>query len=129
MKFLDDCIDFPLLKERIEYYNEIFNTPRSVYEFVEKHAQRVEWQIMRIYRNRNLIIHNGKSMPYLGLLIENLHSYVDDFLDYIVNNMAEGHSVNSMCQILFAQECEWLDNFSKKKGDIDHDTIVSMLLI
>lgn len=60
----DKCKEFPLLKERIEYYAETFLTLKSTYEFVEKHAERVKWQIMRIYRNRNLIIHNGDSMPY-----------------------------------------------------------------
>ena len=83
-KALDSCGDFPLLKERISYYASELASPAKVYSFVEKHAERVRWQIMRIYRNRNLIIHNGSKMSYLSLLIENLHSYVDDFITYIV---------------------------------------------
>lgn len=123
----DKCKKFPLLKERIEYYTETFCTLKSTYEFVEKHAQRVKWQIMRIYRNRNLIIHNGHSMPYLTLLIENLHSYVDDFLEYTVQNMAKGHTINSMCQNLFAKECEWLADFSNKKNNYDEEKVQRIL--
>lgn len=123
----DKCKGFPLLKERIEYYAETFLTLKSTYEFVEKHAERVKWQIMRIYRNRNLIIHNGDSMPYLTLLIENLHSYVDDFLEYTVQNMANGHTINSMCQNLFAKECEWLADFANKKENYDEEKVQRIL--
>lgn len=121
------CKDFPLLKERIEYYAETFLTLKSTYEFVEKHAERVKWQIMRIYRNRNLIIHNGDSMPYLTLLIENLHSYVDDFLEYTVQSLANGHTINSMCQNLFAKECEWLADFANKKANYDEEKVQKIL--
>ena len=41
----------------------------AAYSFAEKHSDRVRWQIMRIYRNRNLIIHNADSMPYLMIFL------------------------------------------------------------
>lgn len=125
--FLQNCTDFPLLKERMEYYAKMFRTPFQVYEFVEKHAECVKWQIMRIYRNRNLIVHNGDTMPYVDLLIENLHSYVDDFLTYTTHNLAKGHTINSMCQELFAKECEWIADFSNKKAEMNLDMVMKML--
>lgn len=126
-EFLSKCQDFPLLKERIEYYRQMLSKPVDVYNFVEKHAERVKWQVMRIYRNRNLIIHNGESMPYLALLIENLHSYVDDFLTYVLHSLSEEHDINSMCQVLFAKECEWLADFSDKKAVMNKERIREML--
>ncbi|MDD3141172.1 MAG: hypothetical protein PHX08_19690 [Lachnospiraceae bacterium] len=126
-KFFEVCADFPLLHERIEYYSTKLKTPVDAFNFVEKHATRVKWQIMRIYRNRNLIIHNGDSMPYLGLLIENMHSYVDDFLRYTIHSLSKGNSVNSMCQELFVQECEWIATFSKKSATMDTHMIEKML--
>ena len=125
--FLSCCADFPLLKERIQYYESTLASPIKVYEFVEKHAERVKWQVMRIYRNRNLIVHNGDSMPYMDLLIENLHSYVDDFLSFVIHNLAEGHTVDSMCQKLFARECDWLADFSNRKATMTVDVISRML--
>ena len=111
----------------MEYYAKMFRTPFQVYEFVEKHAECVKWQIMRIYRNRNLIVHNGDTMPYVDLLIENLHSYVDDFLTYTTHNLAKGHTINSMCQELFAKECEWIADFSNKKAEMNLDMVMKML--
>ncbi len=124
---LKEIIDYPLLKERIEYYSNILSTRDKVYSFVEKHAERVKWQIMRIYRNRNLIIHNGESMPYLSLLIENLHYYVDDFLDYVLLNVSSGTSIESICQKLYVEECEWIKCFKNKKELVNQADIRKLI--
>ncbi len=82
---------------------------------------------MRIYRNRNMIIHNGENMSYLSLLIENLHSYVDDFISYVIHGVAEGKDINAMCQELFVKECEWNSKFQKVKDPITLKQIKYML--
>lgn len=127
-EFLCNCNDFPLLKERINYYNSTLSDPRKVYDYVEKHANRVRWQIMRIYRNRNLIVHNASKMPYLSLLIENLHSYVDDFLYYTISSISNGKSILSMCQELYIKECKWHSNFAKNKKNILTKEDIEMML-
>ena len=126
---LASCDDFPLLRERIDYYYNTLGTPAKVHAFVEKHADRVRWQIMRIYRNRNLIIHNGRKMPYLPLLIENLHSYVDDFITYIIHSMAKGKDINAMCQELFVKECKWNSTLLRNKEAITEEQIKYILAI
>lgn len=107
----------------------MLSKPADVYAFVEKHAERVKWQIMRIYRNRNLIIHNGDNMPYLELLIENLHSYVDDFMSYLIHCLSEGATVSRMCQELFSKECEWLAEFSNSRAGMTSEVICKMLAV
>ena len=124
---LEKCKDFPLLVERISYYYEALQTPAKIHSFVEKHATRVRWQVMRIYRNRNLIIHNGSSMPYLSLLIENLHSYVDDFLAYTIHSLSQKKSIELMCQELFVKECKWNASFPRQKDDITREQIKYIL--
>ena len=125
--FINNCSDFPLLQERINYYSSKLTSTKDIYDFVEKHAERVKWQIMRIYRNRNLIIHNGKSMPYLNLLIENLHSYVDDFIEYVIKSLNSGHTIESMCQELYIKECNWNSKYSRKKKGLNTDIIKELL--
>lgn len=126
-EFITNCENYPLLKERIIYYSGTLKSPKSIYDFVEKHAKRVQWQIMRIYRNRNLIIHNGESMPYLNLLIENLHSYVDEFIEYVFNSVSKGNTIESMCQELFIKECQWNAKFSRAKIDLNAEIITEIL--
>ena len=125
--FLDSCSDFPLLQERIEYYNSELKTPFAVFCFNEKHSRGVRWQVMRIYRNRNMIIHNGKSSPYLSLLVENLHSYVDDFLDYVIQARRQGFNQTAMIHELYAKECEWQKNFQSRSASLSRELIGEML--
>ena len=124
--FLAKCINYPLLHERIEYYSSKLKNISDIYDFVEKHANRVRWQIMRIYRNRNLIIHNGKKMPYLTLLVENLHSYVDDFMEHLMKSAINGRTLESMFQELYIKECNW-GQLRRKKHDLDKAMIKELL--
>lgn len=66
-------------------------------------------------------------MPYLTLLIENLHSYVDDFLSYTIHSLAKGKSIQGMCQELFVKECKWNASFPRIKDEINADHISDIL--
>ena len=121
--WLQSCNDFPLLKFRIQRYREVFNTRGNLAKYIEGHSQRVRWQIMRAYRNRNLIIHNGETMSYTTLLVENLHAYVDALIEYIIIKFAEGHTIESMRQELFANECEWCEQVEKKNSSLNVDAL------
>lgn len=74
---------YPLLQYRMNHYAAIFSDRQKLKTYLENHRRRVGWQISRIYRNRNLIIHDGVSMTYLELLIGNLHFYTDTLLETI----------------------------------------------
>lgn len=121
--WLQSCNDFPLLKFRIQRYRDVFNTRGNLAKYIEDHSQRVRWQIMRAYRNRNLIIHNGETMSYTTLLVENLHAYVDALIEYIITKFAEGHTIESMRQELFANECEWGEQVEKKNSPLNVDAV------
>ena len=76
-----------------------------------------------------MIIHNGETMPYLSLLIENLHAYVDEFFSYLIHSLSKGHNVDSMCQELFSKECDWIADFMNKKAIMSPEMIKKMLAI
>lgn len=77
--------EYPLLTYRIRMYSEhIFTNSQSIYEHLHKHGKRIRWHIMRIYRNRNMIVHNGAYMPYRDIIVENLHYYVDVLIDTLI---------------------------------------------
>lgn len=49
---------------------------KAVAQSLKQHRQNVEWQLRRIYRVRNEILHSGRSVPYLPQLIQHLHTYL-----------------------------------------------------
>lgn len=58
--------EYPILQYRMELFSKhIFCNSKTVFEELMRHKEKLKWQIIRIYRNRNMIVHNGEHMPYL----------------------------------------------------------------
>ena len=77
--------EYPLIQYRMEYFSKIiFADSKSVYEELVRHKHKIRWQIMRIYRNRNMIVHNGEYMPYFETILSNLHYYIDAMFDLLI---------------------------------------------
>lgn len=84
-ELIDSLTETPLLIYRTKQFSEqILCDSQSIYKYLKRHEKRVKWHIMRIYRNRNMIVHNGSSMPYRDIIIENLHYYVDVLIDTLI---------------------------------------------
>lgn len=84
-KLKDALSECPLLKYRVAYFSDsVLVDSKSVVEYLQRHERRIRWHIMRIYRNRNMIVHNGSHMPYLNIIVENLHFYVDVLIDTLI---------------------------------------------
>lgn len=95
-RVIDALIDYPLLVYRIyNFADVVFENSKSIYDYLKRHEKRIRWHIMRIYRNRNMIVHNGSYMPYVGMIAENLHFYVDELLDVLVEYYHIGINNNS----------------------------------
>lgn len=88
-----ECIqNYPLLSYRIEYYSEQFADRIKLKRMLTNHQKRLEWQIMRIYRNRNMIVHDGSHFPYIDLIVQNLHFYIDTLIDTINYYVGKGYN-------------------------------------
>lgn len=83
--------NYPLLKYRIEHYSKQFSDRLELKKVLTNHRKRLEWQIMRIYRNRNMIVHDGSHFPYIDLVVQNLHFYVDTLIDTINAYIGKGY--------------------------------------
>ena len=69
--------DFELLRFRAFQLNKFFSEPSSALKAIEKHQEKLSWQIHRIYRYRNGIIHSGDSPAATGELVSGAHDYFD----------------------------------------------------
>lgn len=84
-ELINNLLDYPLLVYRIRNFSDnVLSNSKTIYEYLQRHEKRVKWHIMRIYRNRNMIVHNGSSMPYRDIIIENLHFYVDVLIETLI---------------------------------------------
>jgi hypothetical protein len=71
----------PLLKFRVFELNKALSSGKHTDELITAHRTRVLWQIRRIYRSRNLMVHAGQKLSFLPRLVENLHYYFHFLLD------------------------------------------------
>ena len=78
--------DYPLLKNRVCVLSNQMMNSKGIKAIIKAHSQRVEWQIYRIYRARNYIIHDANENEHLNEeLVINLHSYVDTLFSEIIS--------------------------------------------
>lgn len=90
----------PLLRHRIFSLMTKLSSANSILDTIIEHQKRVIWHIQRVYRMRNLIIHSGSTLPYLGILVENLHSYTDNILDLIGETIVNHPHLETLNEVM-----------------------------
>ena len=66
----------PLLLFRVFKAWELFKDRKELRDMLTQHAKNVDWQLRRIYRVRNQVMHRGQGSLVISPLIQHLHSYV-----------------------------------------------------
>jgi hypothetical protein len=75
------------LRNRIFILWKAMSQPQELANELKMSSKRVEWHLYRIYRARNLIIHEGEEVPHVSRLLENLHYYFSVTLSRILQSM------------------------------------------
>lgn len=99
--------NFPLLKNRVFDVSGMFSSPGKLIERLELHKKKIAWQLRRIYRTRNLIVHSGRSPDYLDTLIENAHDYLDQVMSAIVEYSCGEKQASSLEQVFDFSKLEY----------------------
>lgn len=90
--------DFHLLRYRAFNLSELFKDPKKLKDVIDTHHLKVAWQLRRIYRTRNLIVHTGRSLFYINTLIENGHAYLDQVLFDIMRMSCNEYRIKTLDQ-------------------------------
>ena len=81
-----DC--HPLLKNRIFGLRKTFSEPRHLLSDLRASSERTIWHLNRIYRARNLIVHEGHEDPVVPFLVDNLQYYLSLTISRILHGMS-----------------------------------------
>lgn len=121
-------IDYPLEAYKFEHYITIFSSKEKMLLDLNRHSNRLRWQIMRIYRNRCMIVHNGKNMPYIKSVLENLHYYIDEVLNYVFSKIDIGidnlEAIFSHARIKESSNIKLLEDKKKTITDDEYHSII-----
>jgi hypothetical protein len=78
----------PLLCNRVKMLWDSLHDPATLGAELNSSKQRLEWQMARIYRARNLIVHHGVEAPYMAVLLDHLHFYFSIALSRILHGLS-----------------------------------------
>ncbi len=91
---------YPVLKYRIECLAEISKDCDKILKLLDDYKKRVDWQIHRMYRTRNLIVHSGKVPYYIKPIGDHLHAYVDYLINELLGTISFGYKFISIDNVL-----------------------------
>lgn len=123
-----DLAHVPLLAFRLQQYKNIFSSGKNIKDFYDRHTKRLAWQIMRIYRNRNMIVHDGNTFPFLDLILQNLHFYIDEIIDIFCEKNKEGFMEASSIILQLAQKEQKYLTAVAKESSFDENNYVQLIL-
>ena len=126
-----DLGNFYLLRNRTHYFSTCLSSPKKILRLLKAHANRVDWQIRRIYRTRNQIVHAGHTPRYINVLIKNVHDYLDIVLGTIGSLASEGTRFSTNDQIFKYAEIilfEYEKSLKDSNGDIDDFNIEALVI-
>lgn len=105
---------YPLLKYRLQKYEHLLNNPKEMQTAYLYHSERISQQIMRIYRTRNMIVHDGSDTVYIDLILQNLHFYLDTLIDTIYAVQKKGYqSITAVFKKMIEVENKMLNSLKK----------------
>jgi hypothetical protein len=96
----DLCSDNPLALHRLWKLYRDYGPHKNVLDAINGHERRVSWQLFRIYRARNNLVHAGRTPSYLDSLILNLAEYFRGAIAIIVHRANREDSESNLDQIV-----------------------------
>lgn len=121
---------YPLLRNRVFKISKTIAKPESLITVIDGHRERVYWQIERIYRARNFIVHDGSAPPHIDALAENSHEYLDAFVDRFMILCADYKVVSTLDEAISHQTKmyeDWISVLTSAKGkEITKENIRSL---
>lgn len=97
----------PVVCNRLFRLWKEFHEPANLRSKLETSAKRVSWQLERIYRARNLLVHTGRRLGYLPYLLKNLEYYFSTVLGRVLHDLTDNEDWTVM-DALQSRKMEWV---------------------
>jgi hypothetical protein len=83
----------PLLNFRLFEGWKHFSSPKSVRLRMERNRRRLRWHLYRIYRARNLLVHDGIALECLPQMADHLQHYVSWLTGRMIQALGHGNQL------------------------------------
>lgn len=119
---LSELNDFELLRYRLYSIATMLRDRRILFREIETHERNLRWQLHRIYRTRNKIVHAGTSSSHIRYLVENAHQYYDDVFDFCIGVSSQFNQINTfeLCFSYARRTYSYYTEMMKSDAYLDH---------
>ena len=100
LKLLEILTANPLALQRVYKLHNDYKTTKSAAQAISDHFDRVYWQIHRVYRARNQLVHAGLTPSYLESIILNQAEYYQSTIATIVSRAKREHHRADIDQVV-----------------------------
>lgn len=73
-----------LLGVRCKELSDLFKNPKTVKGSINSYCQKIEWQLQRLYRVRNSLVHSGETNQNISLFYSHLDHYLNNLLSEVI---------------------------------------------
>lgn len=95
----------PLLRGRLFQMRKSLSSGLEIKKTLEDHQIRIEWQLKRLYRIRNISTHLGQTVNGADVAVNHLHNYFDYIINYMLCCSENGdYIVNTPAVVFKAKE-------------------------
>ena len=101
------CADNPLALHRLWKLHRDFSSTKSAADALKGHEARVYWQVCRIYRARNRVVHAGDAPSIMDSLVLNAAEYYTTAVAAIVNRANRQTASSDIDQIVAEIDIEY----------------------
>ena len=91
----------PLLRSRIFAMRKKFGSGTAISKLLKEHNTKIEWQLQRLYRIRNISTHLGTEIAGTETAINHLHNYFDYVVNYMLCKSENGNFVPNIAALVF----------------------------
>ncbi|WP_152612153.1 hypothetical protein [Leisingera sp. ANG-S5] len=122
--------DSELLLDRAAQLDQLATSPSLLRKKMREHERRVSWQLHRIYRRRNNIVHKATSNLSTPYLTENAFSYFKSLISTLVIagerfQLFEINPLFDICIALRDEHLSKIDEFSEDQAKDAHLVAIS----
>lgn len=90
-----------LLRTRLFFIRKKLATGNSILKTLTEHEQKINWQLSRLYRIRNIATHLGQESYGLSTAINHLHNYFDYIVNYVLCKSENNDIIIDMQTLVF----------------------------
>ncbi len=105
-----------LLRTRIFTLRKKLKDGNSISSFIDHHQMKIDWQLQRLYRIRNIATHLGHESFGLRIAVNHLHNYFDYIVNYMLCKSENGDIVVDISTLVFE---------TKNDNQIHHEQLKS----